>query len=334
MARVSRRRFFQTTLAAGVAAALPVRFPIGAMSRRRTDAPRVALTTGTDQVEMTFAGLRMFDREVGLAIGNRPVVIKPNFVSTNNQLAATYADTVEGILEFLRTIGKLDQVVIAESAADGPAPAGYANYGFEPLAQRYRVKLLDLDHLPTELLYVLDETDLRPRSVRVSKMLLDDNAYVISAARMKTHDRVLATLSLKNVVFGAPIKEAPVDGGRPRSHKPIAHGGGLRGINFNLFQLGQRLHPDLAIVDGYEGMEGNGPTNGTAVPHRVCVVSPDWFAADRISLELMGIEFARVPYLNYFSDAGLGEADLRRIEVFGEPVARHKRSYRLHDRVK
>jgi hypothetical protein len=32
-----------------------------------------------------------------------------------------------------------------------------------------------------------------------------------------------------------------------------------RGIN-NMYALTFRLHPDLAVIDGFEGMEGNGPT--------------------------------------------------------------------------
>jgi len=48
--------------------------------------------------------------------------------------------------------------------------------------------------------------------------------------------------------------------------------------------------------------------------HRVCVVSPDWLAADRVGIALMGIELAKV-------------------ELLGEPLARHVRSYRLHDQV-
>jgi uncharacterized protein (DUF362 family) len=91
------------------------------------------------------------------------------------------------------------------------------------------------------------------------------------------------------------------------------------------------LHPDLAVIDGFEGMEGNGPVGGTPVEHRVCVVSQDWLAADRVGVELMGIDFAKVGYLNYCAQAGLGEADLRRITILGEPIARHVRSYKLHD---
>lgn len=338
MSTLSRRNFLQASLLGGLtAAALPGFNFTKAAVPPAAPGPQVALTTGNSCADMTFRGLDEFSAQIARAIGNRLVVIKPNMVSTGVQLAATYADTLEGILEFLKSIRKLDQAVIAESAADGPAMGGYSNFGYVPLAQKYGVKLVDLDEQPHEIIHVFDETDFRPHAVRASSMLLDDNSFVISAARMKTHDRVIATLSLKNIVFGAPVKDAGFAWGPKRkegarSDKSIVHGGGIRGINYNLFQVGRRLHPDLAVIDGFVGMEGNGPTGGTPVDHRVCVVSPDWFAADRVAVELMGIDFSRIGYLNFFADAGLGVADLSKIEILGEPIARHKKTYRLHER--
>jgi len=157
-------------------------------------------------------------------------------------------------------------------------------------------------------------------------------------ARMKTHDRVVATLSLKNIVFGAPIKDpgftwtaARKQG--TRSDKAIAHGSGFRGINYNLYELSRQLHPHLAIIDGFEGMEGNGPNSGTPVDHRVCVVGTDWLAADRVAVELMGIDFAKVGYLNFCAQTGSGIADLSKIEIIGETLNNHKRSYKLNDNI-
>jgi uncharacterized protein (DUF362 family) len=142
---------------------------------------------------------------------------------------------------------------------------------------------------------------------------------------------------LKNIVFGAPIKDAGYRGkkGKPgaKSDKPIAHGSGYRAINYNLFTLAQRLRPDLAVIDGYQGMQGNGPVRGTPVEHRVCVAGLDWLAADRTAVELMGIDFAKVGYLNYCDQAGLGEGDLKKIEIVGEPLARHIKTYQLSDSV-
>ena len=53
-------------------------------------------------------------------------------------------------------------------------------------------------------------------------------------------------------------------------------------------------------------MEGNGPCLGTAVDHRVCVVSPDWLAADRVAIELMGIDFAKVGVFEALCGRGHG----------------------------
>jgi uncharacterized protein (DUF362 family) len=169
-------------------------------------------------------------------------------------------------------------------------------------------------------------------------MLLDRDSYIISAAMLKTHDRIVATLSLKNIVVGAPVKDEGFRWGRAckrgaTNQKPIVHGRGFYGINYNLFSLAKQLRPDLAVIDGFQGMEGNGPCQGTPVDHRVCVVSPDWLAADRVGIELMGIDFAQVGYLSYCAAAGLGQGDLGKIEILGEPVARHVRKYKLHQRV-
>jgi uncharacterized protein (DUF362 family) len=334
---VNRRNFLRTSLAGGLAAAAATRWPRWA--RAADDAPaaptsRVALTAGDDRAENTFRGLKVFQQQIARAIGDRRVVIKPNNVSIQIPLCATHADCLEGIFEFLKSIGKLQGAVIAESAADGPTLEGFAHYGYPRLAEKYGVKLVDLDQQEHQLVYVFDEKDFRPHAVRMSRLLLDPSTFIISAAKLKTHDRVVATLSLKNVIFGAPIKDLGArfgKGGKPgaKSDKPIAHGSGFRAINYNLFALAQRFHPHLSVIDGYEGMQGNGPTRGTPVDHRVCVVGTDWLAADRVAVELMGIDFAKIGYLNFCAEAGLGEGDLKKIEVLGEPLARHVKQYQL-----
>jgi uncharacterized protein (DUF362 family) len=139
-------------------------------------------------------------------------------------------------------------------------------------------------------------------------------------------------------VFGAPIKDlgytwTPARKEGTRSDKAIAHGSGFRGVNYNLYALSRQLHPHLAIIDGFEGMEGNGPNSGTPVDHRVCVVSPDWLSADRVAVELMGIDFAKVGYLNFCSQTGSGIADLDRIEIIGEKISDHIKSYKLNKNI-
>jgi uncharacterized protein (DUF362 family) len=248
-------------------------------------------------------------------------------------LSATHKETIEGILEFYKSINKLENIIgIGESAADGPTMSAYENYGYMPIAAKYNVKLIDLDTQPTETLWLMDETDLRPKPARMSALLFNRNNFVMSVARMKTHDRIIATMSFKNTAVGAPIKDPGFSFGRDRApntrtDKSIVHGGGYRGVNYNLFTIAYSIHPDLAFIDGYDGMEGNGPTGGTLVDHRVCVAGLDWISVDRIGLELMGFDPANVGYLNFCYEAGMGQYDINKIEIIGERVANHIKSY-------
>ena len=338
---ICRREFFRASLFGGLAAASAGRLgspTIAAEGAPAGSASRVALTTGDNRADNVFRGLDILRKEIGRAVGNRRVVIKPNNVSTEIQLSATHADCLEAILEFLKSIGKLDGAVIAESAATGPTMEGFHNYGYPRLAAKYGVKLIDFDQQESKTVHVFDQKDFRPHAVRMSPILLNRDNFIISVAKLKTHDLVVATLSLKNIILGAPVKDPGFRWGKGRTpgkltQKPIVHGSGIYGINYNLFSLSERLHPDLAVIDGFDGMEGNGPTNGTAVDHRVCLVSPDWLAADRVGVELMGIDFSKIGYLNYCAKAKRGQTDLDRIEILGPPLARHVRHYKLSDNI-
>jgi uncharacterized protein (DUF362 family) len=339
MNTINRRGFLKTSVIAGVGASF-----IGPLNtfmpfnREEQISASVAITSGDNRADLAFRALQPYSKQIKQAIGNRRVVLKPNNVSTEIPLCATHVDTLEGILEFLKSIRKLDSVIIAESAANGPTFDGFSNYGYFGLAKKYPVKYVDLDNEGFEILYVFDEKDFRPHPVRFSRVMLSPDSYIVSAARMKTHNLTIVTLSLKNIILGAPVKDAGFAFGPNRkegvkSDKSIIHGGGFRGINYNLYDLAPRLHPHLAVIDGFEGMEGNGPSNGTPVDHRVCVVSTDWLAADRVAVELMGVDFAQVGYLNYCAQAGLGITDLSRIEIVGESLSKHIKHYKLHDNI-
>ncbi len=339
----SRRRFLKTSLLGGLGIVEGLRFA-GVARAQNTSVPaaspvppptpaipaappaRVALTTGNSRADNTFRALRYFEKEIAQAIGNKLVILKPNNVNIDKPLCATHADQLEGILEFLKSIRKTN-VVIAESPGGGSTLEGFANYGYNKFIGKYGVKLVELDKTGFETMYCMDQSDMRPHPCQVSKMMLDPNNYIISAAKLKTHDLVAGTFSLKNVIVGAAIKESG-PGGRFVSNKPVIHGGGARGINYNLAAMAPRLHPHLAVIDGFEGMEGNGPIGGTPVDHRVCVVGMDWLAADTVSAELIGLGIGKIGYLTYCAKAGIGQADLNKIEILGEPLKDHIKIYK------
>lgn len=338
MSSYTRRDFIRTSAIGGLAATCLKPTDVFAKAADSFSSS-VTLTTGDNRADMAFRALKPFSKEIAQSIGKRRIVLKPNNVNINVPLASTHVDTLEGILEFLKSIGKTENVIIAESAANGPTLDGFKNFGYFRLADKYGVKLVDLDQQPYDIIYVFDEKDFRPHAVRISHLMLDPDSYIVSVARMKTHDRVFATLSLKNIVFGSPVKDTGFTFGSNRksgttSDKPIMHGSGFRGINYNLYSMSRQLHPHLAVIDGFEGMEGNGPNDGTPVDHRVCIASMDWLSADRVGIELMGIDYANVGYLNFCSQTGLGTADLSKIQIIGETIDAHRKSYKLSDNFK
>ncbi len=335
---MTRRGFLRTTVYGAFAGTLGLNIP--RQAKPNVSAPRLtraSLIKGDSRANNVFKALKLIEDDIRGALAKKKrVLIKPNFVSVRRQLSATHVDCIKAILEFLRPFVK-DDIFIAESPAQGSAAEGYSNYGYYHLHKKYKVKFLELDDEPFAITYVINEK-YRPRPIRFSRLLLDPDVFVVSAAVMKTHDCVVATLSLKNVAVGGAIKDKGFRWGArgpAKSDKRVIHGGPANeGIHYNLFSLAKLAPPDLAVIDGFYAMEGNGPVAGTPLDHRVAIASTDWLSADRIAVELMGFDFKKIGYLWFAAREGLGNGDLEKIEVLGERVKNHIRSYRPHENIR
>jgi len=58
------------------------------------------------------------------------------------------------------------------------------------------------------------------------------------------------------------------------------------------------------------------------------VLCTDWLAADTVGAELMGIGIGKIGYLNYCAQAGMGQADLSKIEILGPVLKDHIKIYK------
>jgi uncharacterized protein (DUF362 family) len=293
----------------------------------------VSLVKGEDRRRNAAAALKAIDEQIRPVLRTkRSVLIKTNFVSTSNQLASTHVDAVHGILDYLEPRFR-GPVVIAESSA-GDTMEAFESFHYPRLAAERHVELIDLNREGRYRLVPLLDADLHMRRARFAARLFDSETFVICAAIPKTHDTVVATLAVKNMGMGAPLHSAP--GAAPAwNDKRIAHNG-LRQTHYNIFLGAQAMRPywGAALIDGYEGMEGAGPNDGTPAPSRMAIASTDFIAADRVALETMGIDAAWVGYLRYCGECGIGRYELGQIEVRGEAIAALRRSYRLHPNVR
>ena len=293
---------------------------------------KVALIRGEDRRKNVHDALMAIDDQVRPKLARKKyVIIKPNNVSTVNPLAATNADAMRGILDYLGPRFK-GPVIIAESSA-GDTLEGYDNFGYNKLATEFRsqrVSLLDLNRDAKYEVIPIVDYDLHVVPVRLAARLLDPDAFVICSALPKSHNATVVTLSVKNMTLGAPLHHAPDE--TPKWSDKRKYHVGVRQIHYNIMLTAQRMQPHwgATVIDGFEGMEGNGPSAGTPVPHRIAVASTDYIAADRVALETMGVNADWVGYLRYCEQVGLGNYDLAKIDVIGESIASVRRTYRLH----
>ena len=279
---------------------------------------KVSLIKGNDRRDIVYQALKKIEDQILPSIGNKNILIKPNFVVTNRQLAATHVDAVRAILDFLEPHYK-KQILIGESTISEEGTFdGYKNYGYLPLETEYNVKLIDLNHQPWQYRYVFGQGH-RPTPIRIISTFLNPDLYIISAAKMKTHDRAVTTLSLKNVLLGAPLNDYT------KNDKRLTHAAYNFSrealLHYNMFHLAQEIYPDLGVIDGFVAMEGNGPVGGTPVDARVALASMDPLAMDILATKIMGFDPGQIMYLTAMAEAGMGQGDLNKIEVLGTPPA-------------
>jgi uncharacterized protein (DUF362 family) len=303
--------------------------PSGKAARRSV----VGLSSGESRRKNICESLvAIEDQIVPMLSRKKYVVIKPNIVNTVNQLASTNLDALHGILDFLAPRYK-GPVVIAESSA-GFTTEGYDHFRYYQVIREHKplqISLVDLNEEGRYQRHTILNGDLHTVPVRLAARLLDPDAYIICSAMLKTHNTVVATLSVKNMALGAPL-HSPRKESQHWNDKRLYHGG-VRQTHVDIMLTAQRLQPcwGAAVIDGYDGMEGNGPNDGTLVPSRLAIASTDFIAADRVGIAAMGIDPSWVGYLNFCAECGLGQYDMAKIDIRGPKLADVTRKYRMSD---
>jgi len=298
----------------------------------------VALVKGDERRQNILKALELIKDQI--SFGER-IVVKPNMVSITKPLSGTHAEALDAVLEFIRQ-HTAREIVVAEGSAYADSMKGFEMYGLAEVARRYGARLVDLNRDQWVEVKVVDR-DLQPLNLRFARTVADSDCR-ISLTPMKTHDAVIVTLSLKNMVMGSLISQGvanldklshrlshwvrPRDALYPRgmgwvvkhilrSDKVTMHQT-YPTLNYNLFLIARTYPVHLAILDGFTAMEGPGPTQGKPVDLRLAVASTDFVAADSIATRIMGFDPMEVGYLHHAITGGLGQGSLDGIRILGE----------------
>ncbi len=246
-------------------------------------------------------------------------LIKVNLMHHQNQLASTHIDAVRAVIDFIRKSSSAP-IVVADASHHGTKPA-FRNFGYENLPNEYKgvlIKDLNDDEVVEGFFYVKRDGSKAPISKGVSKTVMNAD-FKISLALMKTHTNTGVTASVKNWALGIWVPKSKIGfHGRFWPRWPQIHGHGTKALYMTIAGIYEQLVPDLSVIDAYFGMEGEGPSHGTAVEMRTALAGVDAVAVDAVTCKLMGIDARQIGYLSMLAQKGCGIIDLERIELLGE----------------
>ncbi|MFC1953091.1 DUF362 domain-containing protein [Chloroflexota bacterium] len=277
---------------------------------------KVALTRTGNRSQNIDDALRLLDNDIDLK-GKSRLFIKVNFVSIENQLAATHIEATRGLLKFLRKSYN-GSITIGESTL-GSAHEGFEKFGYLDLVKEFDVGLVDLNEGNWEMVSLYDSA-LNPMELHYSSRLINSD-YRIAIGPPKTHDTVGVTLSIKNLAMGGLSY--------PHGDKRSMHQG-YPVMNLNLYLLNRLCSPHLSIIDGFVGMEGDGPVSGAPVDWGIAVASIDPVAADSLAAQLMGFNLSDIGYLTTCMDKGLGIGEISKMEILGEDLENCRCDFHPH----
>jgi uncharacterized protein (DUF362 family) len=114
-----------------------------------------------------------------------------------------------------------------------------------------------------------------------------DADVVINLPKVKSHMQLTMTLGVKNLFGCVP--------GKMKAWWHMSAGKDADRFGEMLVATAKAIDPDLTIIDGIIGHEGNGPSSGEPRPLGVLGASANVFALDRAMLELLNVDFQLVP---------------------------------------
>jgi uncharacterized protein (DUF362 family) len=238
------------------------------------------------------------------------VVLKPNLVEYHRDKVINTDPRVVAAAIELCWSEQASEVIVAE----GPGHWRNVEYlvkasGLGDVLQHYGISFVDLNQ---------DEPVKTPNLgglTRLEYLYLSRTVasaeVLISLPKLKTHHWAGVTLSLKNLFGTMP----GICYGWPKNE---LH---WRGIDNSIVDIALTRTPDLAIVDGIIGMEGDGPLNGTAKPMGTLIMGADPLAVDVTCCRVMKLQPERIPYMVMGAQKKLGMFAEAQIKQLGETIA-------------
>jgi uncharacterized protein (DUF362 family)/Pyruvate/2-oxoacid:ferredoxin oxidoreductase delta subunit len=244
------------------------------------------------------------------------VLLKPNLLygKSPEKAVTTHPAVVRALVGMVRDAG--GEPFIGDSPGFGSLKRAADKAGIGRVADEMNCSLFEFDQPAAPY-------QGRARifkQLEIDQRVLDCDV-VINLPKWKTHAQMLLTLGVKNL-FGCV----------PGRRKPLLHlhAGENRALFAQmLLDLYRIIRPQLTVLDGIVGMEGNGPGSGDPIALGLLLASDDALSLDEVVCDLVGLPRRGLPTNRAAFENGLGKDPIR---IVGESVESAKVSqFRLPD---
>jgi uncharacterized protein (DUF362 family) len=218
------------------------------------------------------------------------VLLKPNLLTGGrpNQECVTRPELVYCITQMVQELG--GKPFLGDSPAFGTAKGVALANGYLPLMEELGLPIVEFHGQRYETV-----------SHRFNHLLLSQEAMqadvVINLPKVKSHMQLTMTLGVKNLFGCVP--------GKMKAWWHMDAGKDCDRFGTMLVETARAIDPNLTILDGIIGHEGNGPSGGEPRFLGILAASADVFALDRAVLEILQVDPDTVPTVKASQRLGL-----------------------------
>lgn len=239
------------------------------------------------------------------------ILIKPNILTWNEGTSLppygvfTTTRLVEDLIILLKEYG-CSKITVGEGAVamsgQSDTPAVFKALGYEKLAEKYGIKLIDLNESPTKSIKVNDEI-----TYNIASDALDTD-FFINFPVLKTHSQTKVSLAIKNL-----------KGCLKTSSKKMCHHPKLN-LEYCFQFLPDYIKPKLNIIDGIYALERGPLYWGTAYRKNLIIASTDILGIDIVSAKLIGYNASEIRHIKEYSQRLNKSIDLKDYVIRGESI--------------
>ncbi len=210
------------------------------------------------------------------------VLLKPNLLTGNRPTkeCITRPEIVYCVAQMVMEAG--GKPFLGDSPAFGSARGVAKANGYLPLCEKLNLPIIEFQgqRYPTN--------NNNFHHLRLSKEAMDADV-VINLPKVKSHMQLTMTMGVKNLFGCVP--------GKMKAWWHMEAGKDADRFGEMLVETAKAIAPDLTIIDGIIGHEGNGPSGGEPRELGILGASTDVFALDRAFIEILEVDPQLVPTL-------------------------------------